>query len=392
MGSEGRVWEFRRPLRFDQRLRVLDLVSVGVHPEVVADEVGCSAKTVWRVVERSGGMPSRRSRRRPRSPRELCLREREEIRAGLEAGRSLRAIARRIKRDPSTVCREVKRNGGRKAYRATRAEDRATVCSLRPKTSKLAGSPRLRLKVEKMLKSYMSPAQVSARLKIEFPDDLEMRISPETIYQSLYVQARGRFRKDLTAYLRTRRKRRKPRTGQHSGQGRIKDMIMISERPAEIEDRAVAGHWEGDLIAGKANQSFIGTLVERQTRFVMLTWLGNDASTENVTSRIAEKILELPDQLTRSLTWDQGKEMAAHAEFTIKTGIPVYFCDPHSPWQRGSNENTNGLLRQFFPKGTNLAQHTPAELDRVAQLMNTRPRQTLDWMTPAEKMNELLLR
>jgi transposase, IS30 family len=216
-----------------------------------------------------------------------------------------------------------------------------------------------------------------------------MRIAAETIYQSLYVQSRGRFRKDLTRYLRTGRSRRKPRRGP-TGRGRIPAMVSISERPAEAEDRAVPGHWEGDLLVGKANRSFIGTLVERQTRFVILTHLGTDASTGNVTARIAEQILRLPQHLRRSLTWDQGREMARHREFTVATGVRVYFCDPHSPWQRGSNENTNGLLRQYFPKGMDLAPHDQATLDRVAAELNRRPRQTLEWLTPGEKMAELL--
>ena len=240
-----------------------------------------------------------------------------------------------------------------------------------------------------MLRSRFSPQQISARLKLGYPDDPEMRIAAETIYQSLYVQSRGRFRRDLTRYLRTGRSRRKPRRGP-TGQGRIPEMVSISERPAEAEDRAVPGHWEGDLLVGKANHSFIGTLVERQTRFVILTHLGTDASTENVTQKIAEQILRLPEHLRRSLTWDQGREMARHREFTVATGVRVYFCDPHSPWQRGSNENTNGLLRQYFPKGVDLAPHDQATLDRVAMELNRRPRQTLEWLTPGEKMAELL--
>ncbi len=310
---------------------------------------------------------------------------------GIARGESFRGIARKIGRAASTVSREVARSGGRDRYGASRAEDLAAISSVRPKPSKLARSPRLRRKVRSMLEDYFSPRQISVKLEIDHPDDPEMRISPETIYQSLYVQSRGRFRKDLTRYLRTQRKRRKP-NGRASNRGKIKDMVMISERPAEVEDRAVPGHWEGDLIVGKASRSFIGTLVERHTRFVMLTYLGNDSKTEHVCEAIAEKIETLPKNLRRSLTWDQGKEMASHAEFTVKTGVPVYFCEPHSPWQRGSNENTNGLLRQFFPKGTDLSLHGPAELDRVARLMNIRPRETLDWKTPGEKMNELLLR
>ena len=315
--------------------------------------------------------------------------EREEIRAGIAGGDSFRAIARRIGRSPSTVSREVGGVAGRGHYRATRADDRACLNALRPKPTKLAASPRLRRAVAGMLERRFSPRQISARLRFEHPDDAEMRIAPETIYQSLYVQSRGRLRKDLTRYLRSGRSRRKPRRGP-TGQGRIKDMVSISERPPEVQDRAVPGHWEGDLIVGKAGRSFIGTLVERQTRYVLLSYLGNDATTDTVVAKIAEQIVRLPEHLRLSLTWDQGREMASHAEFTVTTGVKVYFCEPHSPWQRGSNENTNGLLRQYFPKGTDLAVHDQAELDRVAAELNGRPRETLGWLTPAEKMTELL--
>lgn len=280
---------------------------------------------------------------------------------------------------------------GRGRYRATRADDRACEAARRPKRSKLASNPRLRRAVTGMLERRFSPQQISARLRLDYPSDPEMRIAAETIYQSLYVQSRGRLRKDLTRYLRTGRQSRRPR-GKGSGRGQIKDMVSISERPAEAADRAVPGHWEGDLIVGKQGRSFIGTLVERQTRFVMLTYLGADSTTENVCSAIAHQITRLPEQLRRSLTWDQGKEMAGHLQFTVSTGAQVYFCDPHSPWQRGSNENTNGLLRQYFPKGTDLAVHGQLDLDHVAAQLNRRPRQTLDWRTPAEKMSQLLLR
>ena len=278
---------------------------------------------------------------------------------------------------------------GRSRYRATRADDRACLRALRPKPSKLACNPRLRRRVSELLCQRFSPQQISATLKLRYPDDPEMRIAAETIYQSLYVQSRGRFRKDLTRYLRTGRSKRKPRRGP-TGQGRIPEMVSISERPAEVSDRAVPGHWEGDLIVGKQGRSFIGTLVERQTRFVILTHLGKDASTETVTAKIGEQIIRLPEHLRLSLTWDQGREMARHREFTVATGVQVYFCDPHSPWQRGSNENTNGLLRQYFPKGTDLAAHDQTALDRVAAELNHRPRQTLGWLNPAEKMTQLL--
>jgi IS30 family transposase len=319
----------------------------------------------------------------------LSLVEREEIRAGIAAGDSLRVIARRIGRAPSTVSREVGGAVGRSRYRATRADDRACLAALRPKPAKLASNPRLRRAVTKLLERRFSPQQISARLRLEHPDDPQMQISPETIYQSLYVQSRGRLRKDLARYLRSGRSQRKPRRGS-CGQGRIPHMVSISERPPEVSDRAVPGHWEGDLIVGKANRSFIGTLVERHTRYVMLSYLGHDATTETVTAQIAAQIVRLPEHLRLSLTWDQGREMARHVEFTVATGVKVYFCDPHSPWQRGSNENTNGLLRQYFPTGTDRAVHGQVELDRVAAELNGRPRQTLGWRTPAEKMVELL--
>jgi IS30 family transposase len=372
-----------------EELEILDRVARGETRPAIAGGLGTTERTIARVLARAGGRPSRRSRRRRRSPLRLSLIEREEIRAGLAAGESFRVIARRLGRAASTVSREVGGVRGRSGYRATRADDRACEAARRPKLAKLARNPRLRRVVVGLLERRFSPQQICARLRLDYPDDPGMRISAETIYQSLYVQSRGRLRKDLTRYLRTGRSRRKPRRGP-TGQGRIPAMVSISERPAEVEDRAIPGHWEGDLIVGKQGRSFIGTLVERQTRFVILTRLGADASTEAVTAKIAEQIVRLPEHLRLSLTWDQGREMARHREFTVATGIRVYFCDPHSPWQRGSNENTNGLLRQYFPKGTDLALHDRAELDHVAAELNQRPRQTLGWHTPAETMAELL--
>jgi len=378
-------------LSYRDRLEILDQIALGATQPQVVEAFGCSINTVARIVAAAGGMPSRRSRRRQRSPLRLSLIEREEIRAGIAAGDSFRAIARGIGRATSTVSREVGGVEGRSSYRATRADDRACLAARRPKPSKLSCNPRLRRRVREMFLERFSPQQISARLKLDHPDEPEMRIASETIYQSLYVQSRGRFRKDLTKHLRSGRSARKPR-GKGSERGRIKDMVSISERPAEVADRAVPGHWEGDLIVGRSNRSFIGTLVERQTRFVMLSYLGGDSTTATVTAQVAEQIKRLPEQLRLSLTWDQGKEMAAHLEFTIATGVQVYFCDPHSPWQRGSNENTNGLLRQYFPKGSDLAVHGQVELDRVAAQLNRRPRETLGWRNPAEKMTELLLR
>jgi IS30 family transposase len=377
--------------RFDQRdrLEILERVCAGQSQREICRVMGCSKMLVTRVLRAAGGAPSRRSRRRPRSSLRLSLTEREEIRAGIAAGDSFRAIARRIGRSPSTVSREVGGVAGRGRYRATKADDRACLAARRPKRSKLARSPRLRRAVVGMLERRCSPRQISARLRLEHPDDAEMRIAPETIYQSLYVQSRGRLRTDLTRYLRSGRSKRRPRR-EPDGRGRIPEMVSITERPPEVADRAVPGHWEGDLIVGKGGRSFIGTLVERQTRYVILSHLGNDASAETVTRKLAEQIIRLPDHLRLSLTCDQGREMARHSEFTVATGVKVYFCDPHSPWQRGSNENTNGLLRQYFPKATDLAAHSQAELDRVAAELNGRPRETLGWFTPAEKITELL--
>jgi transposase, IS30 family len=381
----------RRPLSQQQRLEVLERIAGGETRVQVARAMGCDRRTVWKVLAQAGGPPSRRSRRRQRSALRLSLVEREEIRAGIAAGESFRVIAGRIGRAPSTVSREVGGVSGRAGYRATRADDLACLNALRPKCSKLASSPKLRRAVVGMLERRFSPRQISARLRLDYPDDEEMRIAPETIYQSLYVQSRGRLRKDLARYLRSGRTRRKPRRP-GCERTRIPELVSISERPPEADDRAVPGHWEGDLLVGKQNRSYIGTLVERHTRYVLLSYLGNDASTETVTRKIAERILELPEHLRLSLTWDRGGEMAKHLDFTVATGVQVYFCDPHSPWQRGSNENTNGLLRQYFPKGTDLAIHNQKHLDNVAAELNGRPRQTLGWLTPAEKMTELLLR
>jgi transposase, IS30 family len=376
-------------LEHGDRLEILARLSRGELQWQVAREVGCGRATVQRVLVAAGGSLSRRSRARPRSPLRLSLVEREEIRAGIAAGESFRVIAGRVGRAPSTISREVGGVSGRAGYRATRAEDRACVLARRPKRAKLAASPRLRGVVVGMLERRFSPQQISARLRLEYPDDVEMRIAPETIYQSLYVQSRGQLRRELTRYLRSARAKRKPRRAP-TGQGHIAAMVSISERPAQVADRAVPGHWEGDLLVGKANRSFIATLVERQTRYVILIALGDDGRTETVTAKLAEHIVGLPAHLRRSLTWDQGHEMAGHADFTVATGVQVYLCDPRSPWQRGSNENTNGLLRQYFPKATDLAIHSQADLDRVAAELNGRPRQTLGWFTPAEKMTELL--
>jgi IS30 family transposase len=315
--------------------------------------------------------------------------EREEISLGLAAAQSLCAIARGLGRSASTISREVAHNGGRRRYRATAADSAAWRRAKRPKVCKLAHDCRLREAVEAMLDLRWSPQQISARLIVEFPDDLSMRVSHETIYQSLFVQSRGALRKELTACLRSGRTRRRAQ-GRKDTRGQIRDMVVISDRPAEIEDRAVPGHWEGDLIVGAYGRSAIVTLVERQTRYVLLGRIGADRSSLAVCAAITAQIKTLPEHLGRSLTWDRGKELAGHAQFSVASGIAVYFCDPHSPWQRGSNENTNGLLRQYFPKSTDLAAHDQAHLDHVAHQLNDRPRQTLGWAKPSEKLIELL--
>jgi IS30 family transposase len=319
----------------------------------------------------------------------LSAEDRVEIRLGLERGWSLRRIATAIGRHASTVCREVNANGGRGAYRCLAAHRRAAERARRPKPTKLTGNAPLRDRVIADLHAWWSPEQITARLRSEFGDDATMTISHETIYKTIYVQGRGELRRELAACLRSGRARRQPR-GRGETSGRIPDMVMISQRPPEVADRAVPGHWEGDLIIGRNGASAIGTLVERSTRFVMLLHLPLDHRAATVRQAMTEAIRTLPVALRRSITWDQGKEMAQHAQFSIDTDVAVYFCDPHSPWQRGSNENTNGLLRQYFPKGTDLSIHTPAQLQAAAKSLNTRPRKTLGWMTPSDKLNQLV--
>jgi IS30 family transposase len=373
-----------------ERKRIVGLVADGMRAREVALEVTRSVSMVRTVMRDAGGM-TRRVVWEP-SPARLSAAERELIRGGLDADESFRTIATRLGRAPSTVSREVNANGGRAGYGGWRAHRQACDRARRPKIAKLAGCERLRSQVEEWLSTETwSPAQISARLRIEFPNDPMMRVSPETIYQSLYVQSRGALRKELAACLRTGRAIRRNRSRLDDNRGpRIAGMVMISERPAEIEDRAVPGHWEGDLIIGKNNRSAVGTLVERSTRYVMLLHLPGDHTAETVRTAMTAKVKTLPTQLMRSITWDQGTEMAHHARFTIDTGVDIYFCDPHSPWQRGSNENTNGLLRQFMPKGTNLAVHTEADLDTIAHKLNNRPRQTLQWMKPSEALAQLV--
>jgi len=363
-----------------ERLELQRRVRAGETHAVAATAVGCSAKSVQRLLVKTGGVKPRST---PQSALRLSLPEREEISRGLRAGDSCRVIARRLGRAPSTVSRDVAPAGQRQRYRAWRADETAHRRAHRPKIAKLIAVPRLRRAVERGLRLRWSPQQIAARLVLDYPDDLEMRVSHETIYQSLFVQGRGALRQELTRCLRTGRPASRP-LGRATGSGQLQHMVLISDRPADVEDRAVPGHWEGDLILGKRAQSAIGTLVERQTRFVMLVNLRAGRLAEHVKDALAVTIRALPDHLRRSLTWDQGKEMAEHVRFTLDTGVQVYFCDPRSPWQRATNENSNGLLRQYFPKGTDLSGYNQARLDEIAAELNGRPRHTLGWRTPAE--------
>jgi transposase, IS30 family len=327
------------------------------------------------------------------SGRILSPDEREVIGLELAAGKGVREIARLTGRHPSTISREVRRNASVKrprSYRPRLAQHKAEQRARRPKPSKIAANPRLREVVQAKLTDKLSPEQIAVELRQEFPDDPGMHLSHEAIYRSLYVQGRGELRRELVRCLRTGRALRKPRRRTET-RGRIPDMVMISERPAEVEDRAVPGHWEGDLIVGANNRSAIGTLVERSTRFVILLHLPDGHGAEPVRDAIVAAMRELPEHLRRSLTWDQGVEMKRHAEITLAADLPVYFCDPASPWQRGSNENTNGLLRQYFAKGSDLSVFPKEYLDFAAAQLNRRPRKTLGWKRPAVALNELLL-
>ena len=322
--------------------------------------------------------------------RYLSLAEREEIAVGLARGLGPRELGRRLGRPASTVSREIGRNQSpTRGYRAVPAQARAEERARRPKRAKLAGGGPLREWVEGKLEGNWSPEQISARLAAEFPDDREMRVSPETIYQSLYVQGRGALRRELAAHLRTGRALRRPRRRADERRGRIPGMANVSERPAEADERAVPGHWEGDLIEGRSGKSQIGTLVERSTRFTMLVPLPGAKSAPAFADALTPVIASLPDALRRSLTWDQGREMHQHARIAVAADCEIYFCDPHSPWQRPTNENTNGLLRQYFPKGT-VMPSDPGRLQAVADELNGRPRKTLGWKTPAEALAEFL--
>jgi len=356
-----------------------------------AAEAGTYREKGRRWLRESGGVRPRRGR--DLLGRCLTFAEREEIAIARARGHGIRQIAHGLGRSPSTISRELARNVvGAKGYRATTAHALAYDRASRPKAAKLATNLVLRAKVEKDLEKKYSPEQITGRLRVEFPDDPEMRVSPETIYQSLYVQSRGALRRDLAVCLRTGRALRRPSRKVGQRKNRIPNMINIAQRPPEVEDRAVPGNWEGDLIIGKQNQTAIGTLVERTTGYVMLLHLPDGYKPEQVRDVLAAKIKTLPDSLRLSLTWDQGPEMRDWKHVSIDAGIDIYFCDPHSPWQRGTNENTNGLLRQYFPKGTDLGVHSSDDLEWVAQELNDRPRKRLAFKKPIELIGDLLLR
>jgi len=354
-----------------------------------AAEVGTYRKKGTRWVAGCGGVRPRRGR--DLKGRCLSFSEREEIALARAGGESIRCIARRLRRAPSTVSRELRRNAGGHGYRATTAHALAYGRASRPKPAKLATNLALRAKVEQDLACRYSPEQIAGRLRVEFPDQPEMRVSPETIYQSLYVQSRGALRRELTRCLRTGRALRQPgrKTGQRKN--RIPDMINITQRPPEASDRAVPGHWEGDLLIGKRNATAIATLVERTTGYAMLVSLPEGYKPDQVAGALTTKVRTLPEALRRSLTWDQGPEMRDWKRVRVDAGIEIYFCDPHAPWQRGSNENTNGLLRQYFPKGTDFTVVNEFHLDAVADELNDRPRKRLGFHKPTEKIADLLL-
>jgi IS30 family transposase len=344
-----------------------------------------SHSSIQGILSKMGGLPPAP---RKRSRLSLTLAEREEISRGVVAGCSLRSIAATLDRAPSTISREINRIGGCRDYRASEADQAAWDRAHRPKRCKLVENRALARIVAKKLKQLWSPEQIAGWLKRTYPDDENFQVSYETIYRSLFIQARGALKKELLQHLRRKRATRRSRhhTQKTDNHGRILDTVSISERPASAEDRAVPGHWEGDLISGSGN-TYIATLVERHTRYVMLAKV-DSKTTETVINALIKQAHKLPEELYKSLTWDRGKEMADHKRFSLATDIDVYFCDPQSPWQRGSNENTNGLLRQYFPKGTDLSVHSQAKLNAVARQLNERPRKTLDCETPAERFDQ----
>jgi transposase, IS30 family len=374
-------------LSSEQKQLALRLHAKGWRLVDIAREVGCTAPMVGKMAREGRHLDGKPFGWEPREGH-LTVLDREQILVGLARGDSLTAIARRLGRAVSTISREVERGGGRENYSAWRAHEHAREQSRRPKPFKLDAG-RLLETVTAQLERLWSPQEIAARLRLEHPDDPEMHVSHETIYQSLFVQGRGQLRRELARCLRSGRAARKPRTAT-DGRGRLPGMVMISERPAEVEDRAVPGHWEGDLILGENSRSAVGTLVERSTRLTLLLHLPHGKSADQVETAMREAITALPPSLARTITWDQGAEMARHIEFTTTTGIPICFCDPHSPWQRGSNENTNGLLRQYLPKSIDLSIVTRAQLIAIQDSLNGRPRKTLGYLTPSEKFAELV--
>jgi IS30 family transposase len=379
--------QVHRRLDRNARWQVMRLAAKGWSTRQIGREVCRQRGVVAQVLRPMGGVCS--GEVWDPGPSRLSLEERVEICIGIELDAAFAVIGRQLGRASSTISREVAVNGGRCGYRPVAAHRRACVQARRPKPTRLEANPTLCRRVVADLEAWWSPEQIAGRLRDESPDDKTMWVSHETIYKSLYVQGRGELRRELARCLRTGRAKRRPR-GRLETRGHIADMVMISERPPEAEDRAVPGHWEGDLILGKNSKSAIGTLVERSTRYVMLLHLPTSKSADAVQNAMTATIQTLPASLWRTITWDQGKEMSNHVRFSVETGIDIYFCDPHSPWQRGSNENTNGLLRQYFPKGTDLSVHTAATLQAAADSLNGRPRKTLGWKTPAEKLAELI--
>jgi IS30 family transposase len=367
-----------------QKAEMWDRWQRGESPHTIARLFDRHHTSVRGIIAATGGI---RPPERRRSPLALTLAEREEISRGLASNLSLRAIAAQLERAPSTISREVNRNGGLKGYRASQADQAAWDRAQRPKPCKLVINHALARLVAKKLKQLWSPEQIAGWLKCVHPNDESRQVSHETIYKSLFIQARGALKKELLQHLRSKRAMRRSRHSSLKGDGlgQITNTVSIRERPASVEDRALPGHWEGDLLAG-SNNSYIATLVERQTRYLMLAKVPSK-DTETVINALIKQAHKLPRELYKSLTWDRGKEMADHQRFTLATDIQVYFCDPQSPWQRGSNENTNGLLRQYFPKGTDLSVHSQARLNAVARQMNERPRKTLGYQTPAERFN-----